>query len=78
MVFLCSNTGSPVPTPACPGPAGGSVTGTLTAADLIGPSGQGVAAGEFSEFVEALRKRGAYVNVHTDLYTPGEIRGNIQ
>ena len=78
MVFLCSNVGAPVPTPACPGPAGGTVTGTLTAADLIGPSNQGVAAGEFEEFVDALRNNSAYVNVHTDLYQPGEIRGNIK
>jgi hypothetical protein len=77
MVFLCSNVGAPVPTPACPGPAGGEVSGTLTADDLIGPSAQGVAPGEFEEFIEALRKNAAYVNVHTDKYQPGEIRGNI-
>jgi hypothetical protein len=53
------------------------VTGTLVAADVVGPSAQGVAAGEFAEFVKALRKRAAYVNVHTDLYPSGEIRGNV-
>jgi hypothetical protein len=77
MVFLCSNVGAPVPTPACPGPEGGSVSGTLTADDVLGPSGQGIAAGEFEEFVRALRRGAAYVNVHTDLYETGEIRGNI-
>lgn len=77
MVFLCSNTGAPVPTPACPGPEGGTVTGTLTADDLLGPAAQGVAPGEFEEFVDALRRDAAYVNVHTDLYPSGEIRGNI-
>lgn len=77
MVFLCSNTGAPVPTPACPGPAGGTVTGTLTADDLLGPSAQGVAPGEFEEFVRALRRDSAYLNVHTDLFPTGEIRGNI-
>ena len=77
MVFLCSNVGAPVPTPACPGPAGGEVSGTLTADDLIGPASQGVAPGEFEEFIDALRKNAAYVNVHTDLHTSGEIRGNI-
>jgi hypothetical protein len=79
MVFLCTNVGgAPAGTPACPGPAGGTVTGTLTAADLIGPANQGVASGEFEEFVDALRGDAAYVNVHTDLFQPGEIRGNIR
>jgi hypothetical protein len=78
MVFLCSNQGSPVPTPACPGPDGGEVSGTLTAADLIGPDAQGIAPGEFEEFVDALRNNAAYVNVHTDLYPSGEVRGNIR
>ena len=77
MVFLCSNVGAPVPTPACPDPDGGTVEGTLDADDLIGPSDQGIEPGEFEEFVEALRKGGAYVNVHTDLHQSGEIRGNI-
>jgi len=79
MVFLCSNVGAPVPTPACPGPAGGTVTGTLTAADVIGPSGQGVAPGEFAEFVAALRAGAAYANVHTaPAFGGGEIRGDIK
>lgn len=76
MVVLCSNPAQGT-TPACPGPAGGTVTGTLVAADVVGPTAQGVAAGEFAEFVKALRKRAAYVNVHTDLYPSGEIRGNV-
>jgi hypothetical protein len=78
MVFLCSNQAAPVPAPACPGPEGGEVEGRLDEDDLIGPDAQGVAPGEFEEFVEALRRGAAYVNVHTDLYPPGEIRGNIR
>jgi hypothetical protein len=78
MVFLCSNMAAPVPTPACPGPEGGEVTGTLTADDVVGPSAQGIEPGEFDEFVRALRRGAAYVNVHTDLYPTGELRGNIE
>jgi hypothetical protein len=78
MVFLCSNQGGPAGTPACPGPDGGSVEGTLSADDVIGPAGQGIAAGEFEEFLDALQARAAYVNVHTDLYPSGELRGNIR
>jgi hypothetical protein len=70
MVFLCGGA-----KPACP--ASGTVTGTLTASDVIGPATQGIAAGEFAEFLEALRNRAAYVNVHTTTYGGGEIRGNI-
>lgn len=77
MVFLCSNSGGPAGTPACPGPAGGEVSGTLTAEDVLGPTAQGVEEGAFDEFVDALRKGAAYVNVHTDLWPTGEIRGNI-
>lgn len=36
---------------------------TVTAADVIGPSGQGVAAGEFEEVLTAMRAGVAYANV---------------
>jgi CHRD domain-containing protein len=79
MVFFCTNltppAGVPVP-PACP-LGGGTVTGTLTAADVVGPSAQGVATGEFSEVVAALRAGAAYGNVHTTRFPGGEIRGQV-
>ncbi len=78
MVFLCSNVGSPAPTPACPGPNSGEVSGTLDADDVIGPLGQGIAAGEFSDVVDVIRSSSGYVNVHTSVYPGGEIRGNIR
>ncbi len=79
MVFLCSNVGSPVPTPACPGPNSGEVSGTLDAASVIaGALGQGIAPGELDEVIAALRNGAAYGNVHTSLYPGGEIRGNIR
>jgi hypothetical protein len=77
-VFLCTNLGnSPVPTQACPA-APGLVTGTLTAADVIGPSGQGIAATEFGELVAAIKSGVAYVNVHSNVYPVGEIRAQIE
>ena len=79
MVFLCTNgtppVGAPVP-PKCP-QVGGTVTGTLTAADVIGPTGQGIAPGEFNEFIAALRAQAAYGNVHSQTFPGGEIRGAI-
>ena len=71
MFFLCGGGGKP----ACPN--SGTVTGTVSASDIIGPAGQGVAAGEFQEAIAAMRDGAAYANVHTALYTPGEIRGQI-
>ena len=79
IVFLCSSFGpAPSGTPSCPPNDGTVVSGTLMAADVIGPAGQGIAAGEFAEFVEALRAGAGYVNVHTAGFGTGEIRGQVQ
>jgi hypothetical protein len=72
MFFLCGGGGQP----ACPNPPA-TVTGTVTAANVIGPAGQGVAPGEFQEAIEAMRDGAAYANVHTTVYPSGEIRGQI-
>jgi len=77
-VFLCTNLGNgPAGTQSCPA-APGEVTGTITPADVIGPNAQGIAAMEYDELLAAIRKSTAYVNVHTDKYGGGEIRGQIE
>jgi CHRD domain len=76
-VFLCSNVGSPVETPACPTP-GGTVSGTLDASDVIGPAGQGIGPGEFEELVDAIRAGVTYANVHSTARPAGEIRAQIE
>lgn len=48
--------------------------GTATAADLTGP----LAGQPLSALVDALNGDGAYVNVHTTQFPPGEIRGNVK
>ena len=74
--FLCSNLGNgPAGTPACP--AEGTVSGTITPAQVIGPAAQGIAPAEFAELVRALRAGAAYANVHTTTNAGGEIRGQI-
>lgn len=77
MVFYCTNLGnSPVPTQPCP--ANGTISGTITAADVIGgAAAQGVATGEFAEVLKAIRAGTVYVNVHTALFPGGEIRGQL-
>ncbi len=77
VVFLCTNTGGPVGTPACP-PSPGTVTGTILADDIIGPAGQGIAAGELLEAIDAMRAGKTYCNLHTATYPNGEIRGQVK
>ena len=75
-VFFCTNLNNgPAGTQACP--ANGSVTGTITAADVIGPAGQGVGAGEFAEVLKAIRGGVVYANVHSVTFPGGEIRGQL-
>lgn len=78
VVFLCSNLGNgPAGTQPCPPPPA-TVTGTLTALDMIGAAaGQGIAAGEFLELLNAIRANSAYVNVHSTKFPGGEVRGQL-
>ncbi len=77
-VFLCTNLGNgPAGTQACPD-APATVEGTITPADVIGPAGQGISAGQFDELVQAIRAGTTYANVHTTLYPAGEIRAQLQ
>jgi hypothetical protein len=79
VLFLCTNLGNgPAGTPACPAPSG-EVTRTLTSADVVaGAAGQGIAAGELLEVIDAIRAGAAYCNVHSALYPGGEIRGQLE
>ncbi len=78
MVFLCGG-----PKPACP--ASGTVTGTISAADVsVLPASngdsvipQGIAPGDLAGLLTAIRTGNAYVNVHTAVFPSGEIRGQI-
>jgi len=78
IAFLCDNTGAgPAGTKPCPNPSG-TMTGTLHAADVIGPGAQGIAAGEFGELVRAIRAGATYANVHSEKYPTGEIRAQLE
>jgi hypothetical protein len=76
-VFLCTNLGNgPAGTQACPA-APATITGVLRPADVVGPAGQGITAGQFAELVKAIRSEVTYVNVHSTLYPGGEIRAQL-
>jgi hypothetical protein len=78
LVFLCTNLGNgPAGTPACPA-NGGSVTGTLTAANVVGPTAQGVAPGSsMSPVINAIDAGATYVNIDTQNFPLGEIRAQL-
>ena len=78
MAFLCSNLPNPpAGTPACP-TSSGTVTGTITAASVIGPTAQNVTPGDFDALEDALTSNTAYGNIHTTKFPAGEIRGQIR
>lgn len=82
VVWLCQTPGTPHPapdlgrpTPTCP--QSGTVTGTIGPEDVLLVTGQGIEAGEFDELIGAIRAGATYANVHSTLFAPGEIRGQI-
>jgi CHRD domain len=88
VLFLCYNPNPPastaapsgVPTPPiCPTASPATVTGTLTQANVIPLSAQGIDAGAagFAEMIQAIKHGAAYVNVHSTLHPGGEIRGRL-
>lgn len=75
--FFCSNLGNgPAGTQSCPA-APATISGTIRPVDVIGPAGQGIAAGEFDELVAAIRAGATYANVHSTKYQAGEIRAQL-
>jgi CHRD domain len=81
VIFLCQTTTNPDPTglaPQCP--QEGTVSGTITAANVIAgaTASQQLAAGDLAAVVAAIRAGAAYANVHTTPSPGGEIRGQIR
>jgi hypothetical protein len=82
VVWLCQTEGTPAPaavaaaTPFCP--PSGTVTGTIGPSQVLTVTGQGIDAGEFAELVRAIEAGATYANVHSSVFPPGEIRGQIE
>lgn len=85
VLWLCDSDANPSPsaaTPACNSAdptdqRNGSVSGTLTAADVLTAAANGIAPGEFAEVLALIRAGKTYVNVHSVKFPPGEIRSQI-
>jgi hypothetical protein len=81
VIFLCQTAANPDPTglaPQCP--QQGTVTGKITAANVIAGSQapQQLAAGDLAAVITAIRAGATYANVHTTVSPGGEIRGQIR
>lgn len=78
VIWLCGTANLPGPegTPTCP--QSGTVTGHLTAANVLAsPATQQLPAGGLSQIISAMIGGVAYANVHTTLSPGGEMRGQI-
>ena len=74
MIFLCGGGNQP----ACPAATSGTITGTITSANVTGPMAQGIAAGDLTSALEAVREGLSYANMHTANFPAGEIRGQVR
>jgi hypothetical protein len=81
-IWLCGTSSNPGPSGTQTCPQSGTISGTITAIDVVNPSAtfqsQQIKAGELNEVIAAIRGGVAYANVHTDLSPGGEIRGQIK
>jgi len=84
MVWLCQTAAVPAPAgdpgvPTCPDTKSGTVTGSITVANVVGPNGQGITPGvDFDKVIRAIREHAAYANVHSTRSLGGEIRGVVE
>ena len=81
VIFLCQTGANPDPTGlAPPCPQQGTVSGTITAANVIAgaTTTQQLAAKDLAAVLTAIQAGAAYANVHTSVSPGGEIRGQIR
>ncbi len=78
VIWLCGTAMNPGPAGTQTCPPSGTITGTITAANVVATPSQQLAAEDLAAVIAAIRAGVAYANVHTDLSPGGEIRGQIQ
>jgi len=82
IAFFCQDQGTPLGDPPegvehCPD-GDQTITGVLTADDVVGPADQGIAPGDGEAAIAAVLARATYINIHTNAFLPGEIRGAVK
>lgn len=78
VVWICGTTANPGPAGTQPCPQSGTITGTIRPANILTVTTQGIATGEFTELVDAIRGGLTYVNIHTVQSPGGELRGQLK
>jgi hypothetical protein len=73
MIFLCGGGGQP----ACPAATSGTFSGSITPANVTGPTAQGITPGDLVSALRAIRQRAGYVNLHSVNFPGGEVRGQV-
>lgn len=73
--FLCGGGGQP----DCPAETAASISGTVTAANVMAVPAQGLRAGDLDQILNGMRRGDTYANIHTPLagFPGGECRGQI-
>ena len=71
--FFCGGGGKPL----CPASTSGTIAGTVVAANVVGPTAQGIAPGDLAAILMMIRAGLGYANMHTPLHPGGEIRGQV-
>jgi hypothetical protein len=78
VIWFCGTATSPGPPGTQTCPQSGTISGTVTAANIVASAGpQQLTAGDLAEVIRAIRAGAAYANVHTNLSPGGEIRGQL-
>lgn len=76
-VTLCDDMTDSLDVEPCPMDSG-TVEGTIKAKDVVGPEERGIGPGEIERLLVAMFAEATYVNVHTDEFAAGELRGQIK